>query len=315
MPMRIVITGGNGLVATELTHILLSHTNYDIVLISRNTSKVNKVYENYIDRIKCFTLDDFIESGLCHEIEVVIHTAFSRSENPKEIVSSLKYLTTLCAWSKRTKVKRFVNISSQSVYGTDYKLGITEDGLINPQGYYALGKISSEYLCEAVFKDSGIQLINIRLSSVCENARFIKIFVENVLTSKPIIVSAPQQIVSFLDVRDVATALLKVIEFKEDCSGTYNLGSNEWYTILQCAETVIEIAKKNYELTTAMIKISESGNNQKVGMNAEKFRSTFDWNPEFTLYDMIISVFEMLKFINRGGVILFPISFKIVYGL
>lgn len=301
MPMRIVITGGNGLVATELTHLLLSHTNYDIVLISRNTSKVNKVYENYIDRIKCFTLDDFIESGLCHEIEVVIHTAFSRSEDPKEIASSLKYLTTLCAWSKRTKVKRFVNISSQSVYGTNYKLGIKEDGLINPQGYYALGKISSEYICETAFKDSGIQLINVRLSSVCENARFIKIFVENVLTLKPIIVSAPQQIVSFIDVRDVATALLKVIEFKKDCSGTYNLGSNEWYTILQCAETVIEIAKKNYELNSSPIEISENGNNHKVGMNTDKFRTTFDWNSKFDLPDMIISVFEMLKFVNGGG--------------
>lgn len=299
--MKIMITGGSGLVATELSYLLLSNTDYEIILVSRNKAKVDENYRSYSNRVRCYTLDELLGNNKIIGLNTVVHTAFSRSENVSNIISSLEYLKKLCNFCKNTGIKRFINISSQSVYGADYELGIRENGALNPQGNYAFGKVCSEIICESVFENSEIDLINIRLSSVCENARFLKVFVDNVMNSRSIVLTAPNQTVSFIDVRDVAAALLKVINYDGECSGIYNLGSGRWCTIEHCAETVIEVALKRYGLENGKIEIVNDRCNQKVGMNVDKFKQKFDWFPEFDLTFMIKSLFEMLVCAKGGG--------------
>lgn len=310
MSNKIVITGASGLIATELTMLLLQQTDYELILISRSVKDLEKRYHKWENRIRYCTLDSIL-----HEIpdyDAVIHTAFARSSSAQAIAESLYYLTKLCKWVKGGEVKKFINISSQSVYGNDYPFGIDEGGKCTPDYPYALGKYASELIADASFSSSQIELFNLRLSSVCENARFVRVFVDNVLKGSPIRIVAPEQKVSFIDVRDVADALYCILKVDGITGGTFNLGTGERYSILEVAQRVNRIGVECYHLSSQQILIEDNGCRASVGMNVSLFQETFKWKAKYSLDLMIKSIFEMLTDVNGGG---YPIAFKIVYGL
>lgn len=307
--MNILITGATGLVATELTIYLLHHSDYRLILVSRTTDKLKKRYQNFKERIVYLTLEELISNS--QHIDICVHTAFARSSIGADYAQSLVYLCHLANWAKGQHIRKFINISSQSVYGSNYTPLVTESGKCNPDYLYAMGKYSSELLCNEIFEGTNIELYNIRLASVVENARFMKVFVENALTGTPINLISPRQIVSFIDVRDVATALVAVLNYKS-FPGIYNLGTSQNYTIEQVAQTVKDVAEKNYAISEVNITVNDNGTDKKIGMDATKFMTTFNWVPEYSLKEMVISLFEMLTNANGGGC---PIAFKLVYGI
>lgn len=309
--MNVLITGASGLVATELILNLLDSTDYELLLVTRDKKKLEERYEDNLNRIKVLTLEELATEKSCR-FDVCVHTAFSRSSDGGQIASSLLFLQQLCKICTEQKVATFINISSQSVYGNDYTPGTAEDGVCAPSYMYALGKYSSELICEEAFCRTSTKVYNIRLSSVCENARFVRIFVENALKCMPITLTAPQQTVSFIDVRDVANALSLLIKSRNAQSGIYNLGTGEWYTIRKVADTVKRIGEKKYGVSNVEIIENDNGTLTQIGMNVDKIKSTLDWTPEFTLDDMIISLFEMLTSVNGGG-IHEPLSWSILY--
>ena len=159
---------------------------------------------------------------------------------------------------------------------------------------YALGKYSSELLISSLFVNSLTNIIHLRLSSICENARFLRVFVEKIIKGENIEVVSPNQLVSFIDIRDVSTALLKVINTTEVKSGIYNLGSGTWQSIKQIAQYCIKIGYESYNLNPVQLIIKDNGNNNSVGMSIQRFSDTFKWQPTVDISGMIKSIYEIL---------------------
>lgn len=308
----ILITGASGLVATQLTIDLLKKTNYKLILVSTHPDEVAVRYQTLSERVSCFTLGDlekYIDAG--KNLDCCVNAAFARSSEGMKLVSSIEFTTSLVKLLKISQLKTFVNISSQSVYGKNQNNSV-ETTLLNPDYLYAFGKYATEVITKILLQDSDINWTNIRLASVCENARFMNIFVKNVLAGAPIHLTAGDQGCSFIDVRDVSSALQSVIE-AENClfSEAYNLGTGEVFTIREIAEKVKRIGDEYYG-TSAIITEEESNNHQHVGMNSELFEKTFNWVPKYSMDDMVRSLFEMNTNIGGGK---FPPAFKVVYHL
>lgn len=309
----IIITGASGLVASQLTYDLLDKTNYRLLLISTHPDEIAKRYKASHDRVLCLSLLDlakYIDEGL--GVDCCIHTAFARSSEGAQLVSSIEFTTSLIKLLQKAQLKTFVNISSQSVYGKDQNLS-KETNPLNPDYLYAFGKYTTEVITKIMFENTLVNWTNIRLASVCENARFMNIFVKNALAGIPIHLTAGDQGCSFIDVRDVSSALQSIIE-SNDChfAEVYNLGTGAIYTIRQIAEKVKNIGDKCYG-TSVIITEEKSSNCQKVGMDNKLFSETFNWLPAYSMDDMIISLYEMNTDFNGGGKC--PQAFKIVYHL
>lgn len=310
--MKVIITGASGLVATELAIRLLSIDDaVELTLVSRRPHELSDRYAQFSSRIKSLTLDELMHSE-SESYDICVHTAFARSSSGDKIVESLNYSIRLFKWAKNQGIPRFVNISSQSVYGNSYEPYIDEYAPCAPDYMYALAKYSSELLARNIFDKSDTDLVNIRLSSVCENARFIKVFVSNVINHRPIKLVAPNQVVSFIDVRDVAEAITKVIYASTFISGDFNLGSGQVYSIKDVSLLVREIGQQKFNLPEIEIEIEDNGTTSQVGMSIKKFCTTYDWKPRLNIGDMITSLFNMLIDVNGGG---YPASFKLVYNL
>lgn len=304
---RIIITGASGLVATKLTIRLLTETDACLYLLSTQPDKIKERYESS-ERIFCFTLSSFaqyIEQNREKvSFDVCIHTAFSRSANGNLIAESLNYQQELLSILKTTNLKVFANISSQSVYGKMSEPLWTENTPLEPDYLYAMGKYSSEIVTKLMLEDTDIKWTNIRLCSVCENARFIRVFVQNAIEGKTIHLTAPNQQCSFIDVQDVAEALVKFIAFADniDLMEVYNLGANLVNTIGDIALRVKNIGETKYGLLSVVITKSESDNHIRMGMDANLFMQTFGWKPQRNMNDMIVEMFEMLTNVNGGGI-------------
>ena len=94
MRKNIVITGASGLVATELTHLLLADNNrFHVHAVSTHPEKLRERYKEERN-INCLTLRELGSLKDC-KICAIIHCAFARSKDPGELAKSLQFTSEL----------------------------------------------------------------------------------------------------------------------------------------------------------------------------------------------------------------------------
>lgn len=298
---NIIITGASGLIASELTVSLLTNSGYFLHLITSSPTLLKKRYISQ-QNFDVYTIEEFIEYTKHNgtHFDCLIHTAFARTSDGAELAKSLDYYSTILHIAQTIDLVSLINISSQSVYGLSNKPFWTEQTPCAPTYMYALGKYATEKMTELALNKTQINYTNIRLSSVCENARFLNVFVKNALSGEPITIMGGSQTCSFIDVRDVATALKCIIEDSNNThfASVYNVGTNEKYSIESLAYLVKDIAKQKYQRDVSIQKES-SNDSQDVGMDCSSFMDTFGWSPKYSINNMIISLFEYCQCIGN----------------
>ncbi len=301
MIKNIVITGASGLVATELTHLLLKTAGgYKVYAVSTHPDKLAERYQRVAD-VTCLSLEELAKLSDI-PMEAVIHCAFARNKGAGEIAKSIQYTTELLGIIKQIHPKVFVNISSQSVYGQATPPLWTEQTPPAPDYLYALGKFATEELTKATLEGTAVKYTNIRLSSVCENARFLNVFAKNALKGIPITVQGGSQMCSFIDVCDVASGLKAVIDkapLMTLLAPVYNLGTGTTRTIKELAEDTKRLVEAEKGISVE-VNITPADIKLEAGMDNSLFCSAFKWKPSLGYDDMIKSLIS-LNDGNLGG--------------
>lgn len=289
----IVITGATGLVATELVRALTGSNAYSIYLVSTRPNILHKRYPT-VGNLHILTMDELEERHLETVIDVIIHAGFARSGKGCDYVDSLSYTRRLLSFAQSNKPKVYVNISSQSIYGNAPDPLWKESSRLFPADLYAMAKYATEELTQQALEGTDISWTNVRLCSICEKRRFVGLFVNNAIEGRPIVLTAPKQQCSFIDVRDVATALKALIDHSENMSikKVYNLGANYQNTIGDIAQRVKRIGETKYHTPEVVINEISFNNENKIGMDASLFCEDFGWSPRYTMDDMIEAMFD-----------------------
>lgn len=285
----ILITGSGGLVGRELLFHLENDNKYEVYAMTSNTDKLKKI----IDASNIYVIAN--DSDIpWDKIDVVVHCAFARSESATDLASALDFSRKIFVSSIKHNIKLVINVSSQSVYG---KLPIpwVEDMQISPDSLYAMAKYSTEVSLQSLIESQNniqTKAMSIRLASVMMNARFVNIFVNNAIKGNSIKIIGGKQMLSFIDVRDVADALISLIseEFASNYE-VYNLGTNIQTSIIDIANTVKEVAK-NYTSKPVDIKLEETDMKLDVCMDISKLYGLMQWKSKYSIYQMVESLFE-----------------------
>jgi len=171
--MRVVVTGSRGKVGTA-TVAALAEAGHDVL----GTDLMPPTFERMPEGAPEYMQADFNDSGSAYAAvrgaDAVVHVGAipEPTRHPAHVVFQNNVMATFNAVeaSIRMGVKRFVNISSETVPGfffaerpflPDY-LPVDEEHPVRPQDPYAFGKQVGELMMDAAARRSDIRAISIR---------------------------------------------------------------------------------------------------------------------------------------------------------
>ena len=196
--MKILVTGCYGFIGSTLIKKLVAENKGEIVGFSRNTSHKNKKrIEDVLGKIEIVEGDltgDLTE--LCEGVDVVIHTAAKtyvdhsiRSPFPF-IQSNLVGTFNLLESARLNKVKRFIQVSTDEVYGSILEGSHTEESPLNPSNPYAATKAAADCLVQSYVKTYGLNAVITRTENNCgpyqHPQKAFPVFVKMALRGEPL---------------------------------------------------------------------------------------------------------------------------------
>lgn len=177
------------------------------------------------------------------KIDIIVNLAFPRNMEADGWASGFDFACKIVELARNYGVDRFINISSQSLYGWDRVEPAKEtDGvkIVNP---YTAGKNFSESLVNTLLKDR--EHTNVRLASIVapsSDERVVNKFLKKLKQGENLTIQGGSQIFSFLDVRDAVDGIITLIKADTLRHEIYNLGTSEYHTLLELANACVEIA-------------------------------------------------------------------------
>jgi len=161
--MRVLITGGAGFIGSNFVRYMLNtHQSAELVVLDKLT------YAGNVDNLKDVLASiEFVKGDICDERPVklvmkdcdcVINFA-AETHVDKSIVNSAAFVQTdvlgtqvLLDAAKDNQIERFVQISTDEVYGSIRSGSFSESDKIDPSSPYAASKAAADLLLASYFK-------------------------------------------------------------------------------------------------------------------------------------------------------------------
>lgn len=284
----LLVTGATGFLGHNLVKALAEDpTTKVIAVLGRPEDKANSLPQR--DNILIYPCDDIFLRDLGH-IDTLIHTAFSRGDSLSGLTSSISFTARVIELVNNQNIDSIVNISTQGIYRrlSPGEL-VTEEGMVEPNTAYGLAKWAVENMFRLGCKKT---FTHIRMASLSSNAHFLDFFVESVIRGRDIIVTAPHQYASIMDVEDAVKGILSVTNLpteKREC--VYNLGPGVQHSILEYANAANDIGQQ-FGYTPVPVNVHDSGKAFAVCMDCSKLIAQTRWHPVITMQIMLQNMFN-----------------------
>ena len=272
MYQNLLITGGCGFIASNFINNYLKKNN-NINIYNLDAMYYCASEENIHKDIRKDTRYKFIKGNICsydlvwyilneHNIDSVIHFA-AQSHVQNSFNESLQYTndnivgthTLLEACRRYGKIKRFIHVSTDEVYGEsmlqEEEKQKTEESILCPTNPYAATKAGAELIAQSYYHSFKMPIIITRGNNVFGPnqypekliPRFIKLLREG---KKVTIQGDGSNVRAFLHVFDVCEAFSLILD-KGKIGEIYNIGSDDdsEYTVLEIAKFLIQMIKNN----------------------------------------------------------------------
>lgn len=304
--MKIAVTGANGYFAWELIRTMADDKDIEIVAIPFDVTltKENMPYEN----ISFLSSDEVLnDHSLLNDVDILVHTAFCRKSVGDQLTGSLRYLMRMVNAAIDSGVKGFINLSSQSVYGSKEGARPAETGEFNPGYLYALAKCASEMLLESICvnRDTNLKFTNVRLASLMGVSNDVPRnvlykFICSALDGNDFSVVGGKQRFSFIDVGDAAEAVKRLCKVPaQQWETAYNLGPEKQVSIIEMADLV---CSKVRELSGVQVSYSlkEEDIQLNAGMNSSLLYQTLNWNPQISFAQTVENTIRFVMNMKEG---------------
>ncbi len=292
--MKILITGGAGFMGSEIVRESIGK-NYDVVIVDKLTYAGDlKRLRGYENKYK-FYKTDVTNSKEISQIfsdekpNIVIHMA-AETHVDRSIRSSTEFMETnvkgtmvVLDAASQTEVKKFINISTDEVYGALGKDGqFTEDTPLNPNSPYSVSKAASDMLGRAYFKTFGTPVITVRPSNYYGPWQYpeklvpVMVF-KAYMDEKLPVYGKGDNVREWLHIKDCANALFSLIENGKP-GEIYNVGSGEERKNIDTVKTILAILKKP-ELLIDFV-TDRPGHDFRYSLSINKITKDIGWRPK-----------------------------------
>lgn len=300
-----LVTGGCGFIGSNLVRMLLAErrdlflVNLDALTYAGNTANLADLPADHAER-HTLVRGDIADAAIVNQIfaeykpSVVLHLA-AESHVDRSLTDAAPFIKTnimgtqvLLAASLANKVKRFVMVSTDEVYGSLGETGyFTELTPLSPNSPYSASKASSDLLTLAYHHSFGLDAVITRCSNNYGPYQFpeklIPLMIKNALTGEPLPVYGDgKNVRDWIHVEDHARAIVDVAE-KGKAGEVYNIGArNEWANI-DIVKTILKILDKS----ESMIRYVQdrAGHDRRYAIDPEKIETEIGWKPRIDFED------------------------------
>ncbi len=294
--MRILVTGGAGFIGSHFVRYLLAGKENQVV----NLDALR--YSGNLDNLKDIEGDPryrFIHGDICdaalvdkivreHRIEAIVNFA-AETHVDRSIVEPGGFVRTdvvgtsvLLESARAHGVRRFVQVSTDEVYGDVPKGRSAESDPLAPRSPYAASKAAGDLLALSYFTTYGFPVLVTRGSNTFGPnqypEKFIPLFVTNALEDQPLpLYGDGLQQRDWLYVQDHCEGIALVLR-KGKPGQVYNLGAGQERPNLEVAEAILGLLGKPRSLLQHVT--DRPGHDRRYALNCEKI-AKLRWTPRF----------------------------------
>lgn len=307
--MKILITGGSGFIGSNFIRFILGKYR-DVNLINLDKLTYCGNPENLRDIEKDpryrFVKGDICDKNLVEELvkdsEAVVNFA-AESHVDRSILDPMAFVNTnilgtltLLEAAKKHKIKRFLHISTDEVYGSIKKGSSDENFPLFPNSPYAASKASADLLVRSYFVTYNFPAMITRSSNNYGPYQYpekvIPLFITNLLEGKELpLYGSGKNVREWIYVIDNCAAIDMVLHNGKP-GETYNIGSGNELDNMTLAKAILKILKKD----KSCIKFvnDRPGHDLRYSLNSKKIRS-LGWRPKMTFENALKETINWYK--------------------
>ncbi|HEY8391592.1 MAG TPA: dTDP-glucose 4,6-dehydratase [Capillibacterium sp.] len=295
--MRILVTGGAGFIGSNFIRYFLRRypetelINVDLLTYAGNVANMEgfSVYPGYRfvhadinDRRK---LEPYFALGLEAVINFAAESHVDRSIDAPVVFArtNIDGTVNLLSLAQRYGVKRFIQISTDEVYGSLGPEGFfTEKTPLAPNSPYAATKAGADLLALAFYRTYGLPVLITRCSNNYGPYQFpeklIPLTIINALREEPIPVYGDgQQVRDWIHVEDHCRAVERVL-LDGRPGEVYNIGACCERTNLEVVRQILQLLGKPERLIRLVA--DRPGHDRRYALAVEKIRGKLDWEAQ-----------------------------------
>jgi dTDP-glucose 4,6-dehydratase len=255
--MKILITGGAGFIGSNFViHMVNKYPhnyfiNYDKITYAGDLSNLESIEnkKNY-EFVKGDVCDLEKLKYLSKDVDCIIHMA-AESHVDNSIGNSLIFTMSntygshvLFEVARLNKIKRFIHVSTDEVYGDIESGSFNENSPLNPNNPYSASKAGADLIARSYCKTYNLPIVLVRGNNVFGPAQFpekiISRFITRLLENKKVPLHGDgSNMRTYFYVKDFCLALDLVFE-KGKKGEIYNIGTNDEISNLELTKTLIK---------------------------------------------------------------------------
>src|SRR5437867_3151391 len=298
MTMRVLVTGGAGFIGSHFVRLLLRREdteviNFDALRYSGNLENLRNV-----ERHPRYT---FIHGDICdralidrvvreHRNDAIVNLAVethvdrSNLEPDGFVKTDVVGTAVLLETARAMNIKRFVQVSTDEVYGDVPRGRSKESDPLGPRSPYSASKAAGDLLALSYFTTFRLPVVIVRGSNAFGPnqypEKFIPLFVTNALEDQPLpLYGDGLQQRDWLYVEDHCRAINLIL--REGTPGEiYNIGAGTERPNKEMAEEILKLLGKPLSLIRHVT--DRPGHDRRYALNCDKIRQ-LGWAPQHPL--------------------------------
>ena len=293
--IKVLVTGGAGFIGSNFVrYALQTHPDWHVTNLDKLTyaGRKENLHDVMTNPRHTFVHGDILDAKtagpLVEAADYVVHFA-AETHVDRSIMAAGDFIKTdvegsfvlLEAARRNPKLKRFVQISTDEVYGSVPEGSSVETDELRPRNPYAASKAGADRLAYSYWATHDVPVIVTRASNNYGPYQFpekiIPLFVTNLVDNIPVpLYGDGGNVRDWLHVRDHCRAL-DLLMHKATNGEVYNIGGGNEVKNVDLTHAILKHAGKGHELIKPVV--DRKGHDRRYSLGTGKLRA-MGWTPQ-----------------------------------
>jgi dTDP-glucose 4,6-dehydratase len=291
---RALVTGGAGFIGSNFVHRFLErHPDSHVVVLDALTYAGRRENLDGIpDRSFTFVHGDIRDpeavaramAGCDLALNFAAESHVDRSiETPGAFIQTdVHGVFVLCEEARRQKLRRFIQVSTDEVYGEVLEGHATEDWALRPRSPYAASKAGGELLAHAFWATYDLPIVVTRCSNNYGPRQYpeklMPLFITNAIDGEPLpVYGTGLNRRDWLHVRDHCDALITLLVHPGIEGQVFNIGAQHELDVLTVTDTILRLLDRPRTLIRHVE--DRPGHDRRYAVDSSRLTRLTGWRP------------------------------------